>query len=111
MTKRGHVAIQNTETGRREVPGRRFSTYIGQTQHWFTIHKPRGCDHVVSDERTGMCFGFVTATEVCAALGDEILAARGMIARKVEQHGAARMRSILASPPDLPPYRAKADTP
>lgn len=102
--KRGHIAIRNADTGRKELPGLRFSTYIANGQHWFTIYKPRGCDWVVSDERSGFRFGFVTSTEVLAALHDEILAARNMIARKVEQHGAARIRSILADAPDLPPY-------
>lgn len=104
MTERGYVAIQNTETGRMEVPGRRFSHYIDNVRYWFTLHKPRGCDAIVSHEDSGMRFTFVESHRLCAALGDEIAAARSAIDAKVKQHGAPRIRSVLAGAPALPAY-------
>lgn len=105
MTKRGYIAIQNTETGRVEVPGRIFSHYIDNVQVWFTWHKPRGCDAIVSHKDSGMRFTYVEPYRVCAALGDDIAAARSAIDAKVKQHGAPRIRSVLAGAPALPEYR------
>lgn len=102
------IAIQDQKAGRRIVDGHSFVHYVANVAEWFTYHRmPGSVDLHVSHKRSGMRVAVVGPTRQLAHLSDDKGACAAELDRLIKQAGEARVRSVLAGAPDLPPYQAK----
>lgn len=100
------LKITQTDGKISKVEGTRFSVLIADTKHWFFVHAATGCGgadavRAVTDYESGRRIAVVTSSQFCAALRDEVGAAKMAIAALIAKVGEQRIRSVLAGAPSI----------